>query len=313
MRLFLLFVSVCFLTLQAENAAGYVMMVRCDDGSEDTHLSSPEDINLIALRNLNPNKETVVLVHGFNNSYNGAKSSYTTSSKVLHSKMGDVNYVGFYWPSNTWVNFAKAVRNANKSGSYLMHVLAEISKVTNKRIHFVCHSLGARVILSTLNKNEARYISWGKTCFLAAAVHHDSFFTNFAGANLVSQQNYVYFSKNDNVLKYLYSIYYPIASLNMRSSESSEFASLSLDEKIEYMKNLDSNRSVRGISEFDVALLADIDRAGNEAMGLIGSFLGNSKELRKVENVEVSDVVSGHTYWSNTRVFQMVAGQLMSK
>ena len=173
----------------------------------------------------------------------------------------------------------------------------------------MCHSLGGRVLLSTLQQNEARYIPWGKTCLLAAAVDNRSFFNSFANTNLVAQYNYVYFSKNDGVLKYLYALYYWLFEKKITESpEEEQFKKLSLSQQIDYMSALDKKN--RALSEFDKELLQQIRRAEKDAMGLVGAFLGNAKELRKVENIDVSNIVDGHTYWTNNTVIRMAAKKI---
>lgn len=309
-KVFIITLVLCsaFMYADTENS---LVMVRCDNGSEDGFLPSPQSMDLGTLKsNLNPNVDTVVLVHGFNTSYSSAKSSYTTASSVLASELGNRNYVGFYWPSNTWLSFGTAVKHANTAGKYLIYMLSEISKICNTRVHIICHSLGGRVLLSTLQQNEARYVRWGKNCLLAAAVHNNIFFTSFANTNTVAQYNYVYFSKNDGVLKYLYSLYYWLFDReNQKLPGAEKFLNLSLAEQLRYMESLEKGKFVE-LSEFDRELLRQIRIAEKDAMGLVGAFLGNSNELRKVENIEVSNIVDGHSYWGNSTVIRMAAKKI---
>ncbi|BBM83525.1 alpha/beta hydrolase [Candidatus Uabimicrobium amorphum] len=310
-KIFIVVLIMCSACLYAETENSLVM-VRCDNGSEDGFLPSPQDMELSTLKaNLNPNVDTVVLVHGFNTSYSSAKSSYTTACSALVSELGNRNYVGFYWPSNTWLSFGTAVKHANAAGKYLIYMLSEISKICRTtRVHIICHSLGGRVLLSTLQQNEARYVRWGKNCLLAAAVHNNIFFTSFANTNLVSQYNYVYFSKNDGVLKYLYSLYYWLFDRkNQKLPGAEKFLRLSTTEQLRYMDALD-NGKFTARSEFDRELLRQIRIAEKDAMGLVGAFRGNSNELRKVENIEVSNIVDGHSYWGNSTVIRMAAKKI---
>ena len=302
MRFFILCILFCGVVF-AQQTANSTIMVRCDDGSEYDFLSAPQDIKLGAMKGaINPNVDTVVFIHGFNNSYSGASSSYSNAFNVMSRELGKMNYVGIYWPSNT-LDFPTAIKRANKSGKYIMHILSEINRQTggNSRIHIVCHSLGARVLLNTLAENTARSIPWGNMCFLAAAVDQDAFFT-FNGTNMVGRNNFIVYSENDLVLRYLYSRD-EIAQL--RGAE--KFNALSFDEKVQYLENLPNTRFR---SEFDRSLYAKLQETRGVAMGLEGAFLGNSNELQNVQNLDKSSIVPSHSYWSNDKILQYTAQKI---
>ncbi|BBM87605.1 DUF726 domain-containing protein [Candidatus Uabimicrobium amorphum] len=302
MRYFVLCILFCGFMF-AEQATNSTIMVRCDDGSEYDFLSAPQDIKLGSMKGaINPNVDTVVFIHGFNNSYSGATSSYSNARNVMSKELGNVNYVGIYWPSNT-LDFPTAIKRANKSGKYIMHIVSEINKQTGgkSRIHLVCHSLGARVVLNTLAENTARSIPWGNMCFLAAAVDKDAFFT-FNGTNIVGRNNFIVYSENDLVLKYLYSRD-QIAQL----PGAEKFNALSYDEKVQYLENL-PKRQLR--SAFDRSLYTKLQGTRGVAMGLVGAFLGNSNELQNVENLDKSSIVPSHSYWSNSKILSYTAKKI---
>lgn len=299
--------------LLAEQRSSLVM-VRCDKGNGYELLSSPSQIDMSGLWNsFNPNVDTIVLVHGFNTSFKGASQSFGASVGYLQSSLGDRNYVGFYWPSDTMLSFGDAVKNANNTGAYLIHVLSEITRwygSKSKKIHIMSHSLGGRVLLGTLKENDARYVKWGYCFSFAAAVHSNIYTTNFVGTNLPPLKTHVYYSKNDWVLKYLYALYYWLfdASPFERTAEYEMWQKMSVDEKIEYMHRLDLDAQQGNLptAEFDKALYQAIQRAAEDAMGLIGA----NPLVSKVENVEVSGIVSGHSYWDNREIMQKVSDVL---
>lgn len=55
-------------------------------------------------------------------------------------------------------------------------------------------------------------------------------------------------------------------------------------------------------NDFDRYLYEGIQRAGEEAMGLIGA----RPLVSKVENINVTSLVEGHTYWGNREIMNKV-------
>ena len=161
--------------------AGSMVLVRCDNGKNE-FLASPSDIDLSVLQqSFSSQVDTIVMVHGFNTKPDGAKTTFEGTTALLKSHLGVRNYVGFYWPADMLIDFGKAVSNANESGRYLVHVLSTVSKwygSSGRSIHLMTHSLGGRVLLSTLLQNEARYVKWGNCFNMAPAVHSDIYFAS---------------------------------------------------------------------------------------------------------------------------------------
>jgi hypothetical protein len=259
-----------------------------------------------------------VLIHGFRTKFEDAQGQYTTACEVLESCLGTRNYVGFYWPSDLGIDFAKGVSNANKAGQYLIHVLSSVTRWYGNnqgRVHLMGHSLGGRVILSTLKENDARYVHWGDCFALASAVHSNVYFTSFANTNLVPRKTWVYHSQGDWILKYLYALYYWLFDRNLQGIPGyQEWGKLSVEEKIEYLHQLDMKvlSGEKPDNEMDKILYEAIERAEKDAMGLVGAMLGNPVSITKVQNVDVTGVVSGHTYWSNAEVMKRVSKALQS-
>ncbi len=284
-------------------------MIRCDKDEE--FLASPSDMQLGELQNsFDTSVDTVVFVHGYQNNFSEAKGAYEGAVPVFKSKIGKRNYVGFHWPSNVlW--FGTAVSNANKSGRYLLHALSSISKWygnSSRKVHLVTHSLGARVLLNALQLNDARYVKWGYCFNMAAAVHNNAYEDSFANTNEIPQRNYIYHSDRDGVLKYIYTLYYWLFDrLERRSREFQEWDQMSDDQKIEYLKKLDQSIQEGNIpvTELDMYLWENMERASKEAMGLVGSV-----SAYKVENINVTDIASSHSYWQHTEVLKKIAEKM---
>lgn len=308
-RTFVYFLMI-FLVLGCFTQAQSLVMVRCDQ-DESGFLSSPSQINLSGLQSsFDVNVDTVVFIHGYLTNFDDAKGNYESAVSILKTQLGKRNYVGFHWPSKV-VWFGTAVENANQCGPYLMHILTNITKwygSSNRKIHFVTHSLGARVMLNTLKLNSARYVKWGSCFNMAAAVHNNAYDTPFTGTNEVAQRNFIYHSDRDGVLKYIYSLYYFL--FDRRRTESREFRDFDQmpdPQKIEYMRNLDENvqQGFAPETELDIFLCESMERAKQDAMGLSGSLPAN-----KVENINVTDIASSHFYWSHTEVLKKIASKM---
>ncbi|WP_372365705.1 alpha/beta hydrolase [Candidatus Uabimicrobium sp. HlEnr_7] len=290
-------------------------ILNCNNGN-DSFLSSPQEIPLQQLQqNFDASVDTVVLVHGFNNTFSSAKRTFNSVYPVLKSKLGHVNYVGFHWPVNISIDFGKGMKHANKAGDYLTHVLATMTNWyggSNNKIHIISHSLGARVVLSSLNNNSARYINWGYCNFFAPAVHNNVFLTSFKGTNIFAPHNFVYYSKNDYTLKYTYALWYWLFGRNdnwQNIPGSQDFIAMSMDEKLQYMHSLETKNS-RSKNEFEQQLFTQILRAEKDAMGLVGA--STEDVVTKVSNTNAADFVSGHSYWQSETVLHMAAERIIS-
>lgn len=299
--LIVLFLSVTFVTAQTSKA-GTLIMVRCDDGKD---VVSPSRVKISHLQSaFDASKDTVIFVHGFMTNYDDAKDSAGESYKRLVGKLGNINYVGFHWPTK-WMLFSTAIDNATKAGACLVHVASKISGWyggNGGRIHIVTHSLGGRVTLIALQSNEARYVKWGNCFHMAPAVHNDSFTAAFNGTNNVPRGSYIYYSHRDGVLKYLYSLYYMFFGKNTPRNEAWE--KMTVEAQVEYLKKLDTGRIAK-LSTFDLYLIDVMDRASKKAMGLAGSLSAG-----KVYNVDMGSAISAHTkYWGSNTVMSHIASK----
>lgn len=296
--------------------SGSLVMVRSDDG-DDGFLNAPSNMVLSKLQqSFNAQVDTVIFVHGFNTSYDGASETFTKNVQLLTPELGNRNYVGFYWPSDLLIDFAQGVANANKAGKYLVYLAAQITRwygSSNHRIHVLGHSLGARVILSCFKESDARYVKWGHCFLLAAAVHANVYYNSFSGTNLIPNYSWAYFSHNDGVLKYLYALYYWLFDRNFQqfrdSRELQQWQQMSVQQKIEYMRQIDVSAQQGRLpsTAFEQQIYDGIQRSSEEAMGLIGAQISDPSPITRVGNVDMSNVADGHTYWGNATVMRTIA------
>ncbi len=312
-----LFLSSCFLSAQE---SGSLIMLRCDK-AQNTFLDSPTEMNLGTLqKSFDPQADTIIMVHGFHHTFESAQSTYQEVQKILQPQLGNLNFVGFSWPCDLLLDFGKGMKYANTASRYLTHVISQVNSWYGKnggKIHIMSSSLGNRVTLGALKSNESRYVNWGHCFNFAPGVHQDVYFNEFNKTNLLPQENTVFYASNDFVLKYLYALYYWAMGRDDLSQLNGyqEWNQLAPAEKIEYMQNLDSRREVSSaplnqFSQFDTELLAQIDRAKKNAMGLVGADLGSPVVVENVENINVTKLVKRHSYWKNPKVLETVVKKL---
>ena len=290
-----------------------VNMVTCDKG-DNKFVDSPADMDLSNLQsNFDPQLDTIVMVHGFFNTFDSAKESYTAINKVMQTKTGKYNYVGFSWPCNIVLDFGKGVNHANKAGEYLTHLLTEISGwygSDERRVHVMSSSLGNRVTFSALKQNSSRFIKWGQCFNFCPGVHQDVYLNEFKDTNSIPQKNWIFFAKNDFVLGYLYAAYYWLFGRDGEIPQ--DWQQLNGEERIAKMRELWQNRNSRNLNDFEQQVVAAIERAQKNAMGLVGADLGQST-VKNVVNIEVTDMVETHSYWKNPKVLNIVVNKLQSK
>lgn len=314
-KLFFLLMTVCIVYA---SAAGSLVMVRSDN--DENFLSSPSQMNLSALDNsFDKNKDTVIFIHGYMNNFSSCKGTYESAVSAVKTKLGNINYVGFHWPSKVaW--FGTAIERASQSGpfvAYLAQHITNLYKGNGHKIHIISHSLGGHVTLSTLKSSNN--IAWGYLCYMAPAVHNDAFQKSFCGVNTKGQlANNIYHSTRDGVLVYLYGLYdklfhddltldfYPEAIenflFNMTTEEQLAYWE-ALDEKIENEGYLPG----RG-DELDAFLMEQEEKAKREAMGINGALDGT-----KIYNKNYHDYASSHSSYWEAENLKRIAGDIKLK
>lgn len=310
MKKFFLLLFICLIWA---NASGSLVMVRAD--SNETYLSSPSKMNLTdVIHSFNPNVDTIVYIHGYMNDFNGAKSQYSGAVNIMKPILGDRNYIGFHWPSKV-IWFGTAIKNANKAGEYLVYALTEINKFYNgngRKIHVVCHSLGGRVLLDTLACPEAPYLPWGNLCLMAPAVHSNAHTTDFPGTYRFGKAQYVYHSKKDGILKYLYTLYYWLFGKGReeleynRNAEMEAWLKKSWEEQRAYLANLEKKiaNGWTPTSELDKMLAESLKISATRAMGISGSQI-----IGKVINMNYTQYAPSHSSYWGSEILKKIASE----
>jgi pimeloyl-ACP methyl ester carboxylesterase len=124
------------------------------------------DINQL-LRSCPP--EVAVFVHGWNADQNAAKEQLDRVKMSLESNHYNISLIGFSWSSDTDWNPANTL--AKENGPMLAQFLVNFKeKCGTSQIRLIAHSLGARVILSTLDSLHSNTI-WNNQNFKIKSVH----------------------------------------------------------------------------------------------------------------------------------------------
>jgi hypothetical protein len=129
------------------------------------------------VKNLNSTcpEEVAIVVHGWLLTENQAKERFDRVKMSLENNTyTNISLVGFSWPSDTpWIA-AKFVAKENgpKLADFILGLMNTCKRQHNKdvKIRLIGHSLGARVILSSLDSLHKASI-WNSTGFKIASVH----------------------------------------------------------------------------------------------------------------------------------------------
>ncbi|HEU5138105.1 MAG TPA: alpha/beta hydrolase [Steroidobacteraceae bacterium] len=174
----------------------------------------------VPLSDLAPRTDMIVLVHGFNNHYGEAATAYfgfrsrqrerdPACANSLESKLGDA-----FWPGDAawgiadkadFLVYSSAVGTAIEAAEILASHLAQMP--TLRRVNFLGHSLGCRVVLETvrlLASNHGPHV--GNVCLMAAAV---PLFKVVRGGELEAAMDHadqvlILYSEADTVLKWAF-------------------------------------------------------------------------------------------------------------
>jgi pimeloyl-ACP methyl ester carboxylesterase len=119
--------------------------------------------------------EVVIFVHGWNVDEDKSKERLDRVKMSLeHNNYYNISLIGFSWGSDTEWHAAKSIAkwNGPRLADFILDLMDNCKQHYNKdiKVRIIGHSLGARVILSsldTLNKNAA----WNNSNFKIASVH----------------------------------------------------------------------------------------------------------------------------------------------
>jgi Alpha/beta hydrolase of unknown function (DUF900) len=130
-------------------------------------------LNIKQLFNNCPN-EIAIIVHGWPLNETQAKERFDRAKMSLEHDQYPVPIVGFSWESNT--TWANAKQIANENGPELAHFIFDYKNTCKHQhnkdvnVRLVAHSLGARVVLSTL-EGLNNIAAWNTNHFNITSVH----------------------------------------------------------------------------------------------------------------------------------------------
>jgi esterase/lipase superfamily enzyme len=174
---------------------------RCRNYTQPGDHTKFQDIDLDVVVKAATNKHVCVLVHGFNNPIANVAKSYWELVTGVQTKAAYGLVVGFTWPgSRTPAGYFGAVPKANRSAPFLRDLINALRPVALS-VDVQTHSLGARVALKALADPAKVFVD--NLMLTAPAVDHHCLEPGAAFGGSVASCNrcFVYFSKNDPVLK----------------------------------------------------------------------------------------------------------------
>lgn len=147
-------------------------------------------------------KHVVILVHGYNNTFEKICDAYLrVNSQLITNKVPHHTVVGYIWPGGTKkLNYWPAKKRARQLSKRLGRLLTGISESAS-RVDIIAHSLGCFL---TLNAMKSTTSSVRNIYLMAAAVGNYKLTTGlpFANAARKADTTFIFKSKDDDILKY---------------------------------------------------------------------------------------------------------------
>jgi esterase/lipase superfamily enzyme len=155
-------------------------------------------------------KKVLMLIHGYNNKADSICSSYWIIANAVNSLLKNSNgtplydmIIGYVWPGeNSQLEYFEAKANAGAAAYHLRWWLNEINSLSpNVELDLMTHSMGARVLLSSLKISNTD-VKIRNAYMLASAVDNESIEPNeeFYNAVIKCEKFYVFHSVNDNAM-----------------------------------------------------------------------------------------------------------------
>lgn len=148
-------------------------------------------------------KHVVVLVHGYNNTFEKICDAYLRiSSQLITNQVPHDTVVGYIWPGGTKkLNYWPAKRRARQLSKRMGKLLATIS-TSASTVDIIAHSLGCFLTLKALQITGTARIR--NIYLMAAAVGNYKLTTGMPFANAVkyADTTFIFKSEDDDILKY---------------------------------------------------------------------------------------------------------------
>jgi len=152
-------------------------------------------------------QEVVFLVHGFNVSRSAGSAELQKLGRLLPA-VGAGAIVAVLWPGDSTLGPLCYPFETNKADDSAVELAKFINDNLPKRpkISLVAHSLGARVVIQTVQQLKIIGATVDQVCLMAAAIDNDSLasMAEYRGAAEYASRVAVLYSPCDNVLKFAY-------------------------------------------------------------------------------------------------------------
>jgi len=161
-----------------------------------------------SIKKLLDKKRVLLLVHGYNNDFADVSRAYS----IIETKFSEIDHdydeiVGFTWPGgNQGYEYHPAKRRSSVAAGRLLDLNNDIQF---KSLDIMTHSMGARVVLRALCELDPQGPAAIRNHFATAAAVDDESIEKdetFYSATQIAEANWIFHSKNDDVLKYWYRI-----------------------------------------------------------------------------------------------------------
>lgn len=158
-------------------------------------------------------KKVLIVIHGYNNSKEDVLPSYfTIKEKIAHLSKGPNGpiydeVIGYVWPGfQSRTEYYHAKEHAEEVSKRVSSMIAQISSQA-KQVDVMAHSMGNLIFLEAMNSPETvkevtNFFSFGAAVDNESIEKGKEYYTSIKNCRNV----YVAYSKEDDVLKYFYTL-----------------------------------------------------------------------------------------------------------
>jgi pimeloyl-ACP methyl ester carboxylesterase len=171
-------------TTAAEDISTYMITTRdfqdYPEGVNDSGFNNNYQFNNISQLFESCPAEVVFFVHGYDNNNENAKEQLDRVKISLeHNNYTDISLIGYSWPSDTgftpegWIKAKQlSIDEGKKLAEFILNYIDTCQQEFNKKseVRLIGHSLGGRLILSTLNTLNNNQ-TWNDNGYQISSVH----------------------------------------------------------------------------------------------------------------------------------------------
>jgi len=157
-----------------------------------------------ALEDIPADKDTLLLIHGFNNDFKDVSKAYLLFERKIHSAGFSGNVIGFTWPSyGNWYMYYGDIEQVEYAapalGKFLQRFLLRLGE---KSLHVNTHSMGAYLLFRALASGSDSGVIVDEISCFAADVSNNALEKGKMGYRAARKANRLtsYFNRQDPVL-----------------------------------------------------------------------------------------------------------------